>query len=173
MSALSDAALCYAKRSSHVFPERGQINEIHKKGVHPEIQKAPGAMKNALPDAGAERDDHGSVPRHESPHASPTHVRHADGNACDTRFRVVNLRPAEDAGSVRARFDVEFYDVGVAIRQMRLHRRRGGFSVETPGRIAMWLPSRWEEHATFDPELLDEILEVVLARLDADREGVA
>lgn len=86
---------------------------------------------------------------------------------------MTNVRPADNAGSVIARFDVEFEDVGIAIRQMRLHRRRGAFHVETPGRIAMWLPSRWEEHASIDPELLEEILEAVLARLDADREGAA
>ncbi len=130
-------------------------------------------MMNAPPVAGAERANRIPGVTANPPRTSPIRVGDADGTARDTRFRVTNLRPADDAGSVIARFDVEFGDVGIAIRQMRLHRRRRGFSVETPGRIAMWLPSRWEAHADVDPELLDEILEAVLARLDADREGVA
>ncbi len=130
-------------------------------------------MRDALPVTGAEREHHNSVSRKNPPSTSPVHVGDADGTARDARFRVVNLRPADDAGSVIARFDVEFADVGVAIRQMRLHRRRGAFHVEPPGRIATWLPSRWETHADIDPELRHEILEAVLARLDADREGAA
>ncbi len=144
-----------------------------EEGPKAQIQKGAAPMRDALPGAGAERDGRVPVSRDNSPSTPPVHIGDADGTARDTRFRVVNLRPADDAGSVIARFDVEFADVGVAIRQMRLHRRRGAFCVETPGRIAMWLPSRWEEHASIDPELLEEILEAVLARLDADREGVA